>query len=212
MNKKRILIIDDHEMIIAGLKNLIKNYPKFDIIDGCVDTSNITETIKEVKPDIIIIDISMPHLDGMKLIPFIKRRYPKTKVLVYTMHKENWIIQKLVKRKIDSYINKTQSSEEIIRAIYELSDDKTYFPDEITKLMLKDEHELEEEKTAQPNLTRREKQILDLILNEENSKSIAEILNLSVNTVETHRKNLIAKFQVKNTAGLVKQAFVKGFV
>jgi DNA-binding NarL/FixJ family response regulator len=128
------------------------------------------------------------------------------------MHKENWIIQKLVKRKIDSYINKTQSSEEIIRAIYELSDDKTYFPDEITKLMLKDEHELEEEKTAQPNLTRREKQILDLILNEENSKSIAEILNLSVNTVETHRKNLIAKFQVKNTAGLVKQAFVKGFV
>ena len=211
-NTIRLFVADDHQMIIEGIKNTFSKYIQYQVVGETTNPNEVLRKLEKTQPDLLILDLSMPHLEGVDLVPDIRRNFPGLKILVYTMRQEAWVVQKVVNRKVDGFINKTQPAEKLIEAVRKLSSGEMCFPPHITSLLLPSSGQGPKNESMQPDLTRRERQVLDLVLQECNSQDIAQKLNLSKHTVIAHRKSLIAKFDVRNTVGLVKQAYEKGMV
>jgi len=217
MKPYRIILADDHRMFRAGLKTLIEREDRFAVIDEASDGADLLEKLKGSKCDLIVMDLSMPRMDGLKAMEQIVVRYSRIKLLVLTMQKDPAFFRDAMSLGASGYLLKDDAFEQLVRAMDVLLDGGQFFSPSVTRL-LKEEHE-EQPESSQPAvsmpaidvLTRREREVLRLIAAGLANKNIARQLDISVRTVEVHRSNLTKKLGVKSTAGLVRYTLENAF-
>lgn len=215
MKTIKIMIVDDHNLIINGIKSLLSHINNFEIIGEANDGQQAIDLALEIKPDVIIMDISMPVLSGIEATKAILDKLPETKVIALTQHENSEYVNQILNAGGSGYLLKNSKKEEFVNAINSVCEGRKYFSKNISDLLLND---LLKNKSTKPKidkeilLTRREKEIIQKIVNELNNNQIAEELNISLRTVETHRRNIMQKLSIKNVVSLIKYAVSNGIV
>lgn len=206
MKKHRIILVDDHQMLIDGLSAILSANEDIDIIKTYTDGTQLLEELTTLRPEIILTDISMPAMDGYELTKRIKKTDPSIQVIALSMSGHIGDINRMIDVGISGYVLKNVGNKELLEAIYKVSQGKMHFSDDVMIEMIKHKHAKPEKSEEQAKLTERELEILKLIVQELNNAEIADKLFISERTVETHRKNMIRKFNTKTIVGLIKYA------
>ena len=206
-----IIIADDHQMCIDGIKSLLEPQQDIAIVGEALNGTDLMAILRKVQADIVLMDINMPGMDGVEATRQIRKEHKEVKVLAVTMYNTREFVARLLGAGASGYILKNTGKEELLAAIHALKNGSTYFSEAVTKRIMES---LQGKRSSifdgVIELTVREKEVLKLIALEHTSQEIAKKLFLSVNTIETHRKNLLSKLNLKNTAGLVKYAVQHG--
>jgi two-component system response regulator NreC len=213
--KYRVVVVEDHAIIREGLRSLLSSSKEFDIVGEAEDGREAIRCIENLKPDLVLTDLSMPTMDGMDMIETIKKQAPKTKVIALTVHRGEEYVLATLKAGADGYVLKEATYPELMMAIRSVLKGKHYLSPEISGKLI--EGYIEGRKsvkiqTVWETLTKRERGILKLIGEGHKNKDIAEQLYISVNTVEKHRSNIMEKLNLHSTAALVAYAIEKGLV
>jgi len=208
-----IVVVDDHKMFLDGLLSIISNEPSFTVVLTANSGKNIIKylDINEGKDiDLVISDVNMPDVNGIVLNQHIKTNYPSIKTLMVSMLHDSKTIHALTKDNIDGYVPKNADKEELLVAMHTVLKGQKYFSESIKQAYM--EAMFSKETTNEIPLTKREKEVLELIAREFTTQEIADKLFLSKHTIEGYRKNLIAKLEVRNLAGLTKHAIKLGLL
>ena len=211
--KYNLIIADDHKMFIDGLLSILNDAPEFSVT---TTAKNGAQVIKYLEINgtgdlhLLITDLSMPEMDGIELNRMVKEKYPTLKTLVVSMHIDGGMIEKLIQNNVDGYVPKNAEKDELLTAMRTIVKGEKYFSQEIKRAYT--DAMFENKKEEEVHLTDREKQVLKLIADEYTTQEIADELFLSKHTIESYRKNLISKLQVKNLAGLTKHAIKIGLL
>ncbi|MFZ0852933.1 MAG: response regulator transcription factor [Hyphomicrobiaceae bacterium] len=200
----RILIADDHEVVRSGLRRILLSQPNWEVVAEAADGKDAISKATETKPDIAILDYSLPRINGMEATRQIRARLPKTEVLIFTMHDSEALIQELLKAGARGYLLKTDATRYLIAAIESLALHRPFFTAKVSEQLL-------DTFLAQPErevsaLTNRERGVVQLIAEGHTNKQIAHILSISLKTVETHRSAIMRKLSLSSSAGLVRYA------
>lgn len=212
MSKIKVLIADDHNVLLQGLTQLLDGQENIEISHTAENGLEVLSYLKNETVDVILMDINMPLLNGLDTCKKVNQKYPDVKVIALSTLDRGSFIQQMLKNGASGYLLKNTSRDELIEAIKTVHKGATYLNKETNDILLKSLMNNGSEKTFIPSLTRREKEVLELIVKEHTTAEISEQLHISQNTVETHRRHLIQKFNVRNSVGLVKEAMLKGFV
>lgn len=210
MNQQiNIAIADDHLLFREGLMTIIQFYPNLNVLYDVSNGIALLEQMAQQLPDVVLLDLKMPQMDGIEAAERIKSLYPEVKIIVLTMHHQEDFILHMLKIGVNAYVFKNTSSQEVKKAIEAVYEKDYYFDEHISQIMLKGlrkKHISKPKLEANAQITPREGEVLELICKEHTTAEIAEKLFVSTRTIETHRKNLLEKLGVKNTAGLVIKA------
>lgn len=213
MSKKvQILLVDDHPMIRHGIKALLNNADHLEVAGEASNGKEAVEEYSKGKYDLVIMDIKMPVMDGTEATKELKKINPEVKILGLSMYDEHRFITKMLQSGAKGYILKNTGREELLLAVDKLIAGENYFSSEVSNIMMSrfmsDKPDKSKDSFAYVNvtLTKRETEIIRMIANEMTNSEIAEELGISPRTVDTHRRNLLQKLDVKNTAGLVRYA------
>jgi DNA-binding NarL/FixJ family response regulator len=199
----KIVLVDDHQIVLDGLRSLFEADPEFDVIDAVSTPEQALKVLMEGQPDILLTDYSLPGMTGLELSVIVRETYPKIKRVILSMHDEGHLIRQVMKEGVDGYLLKNVQQSELKTALRQIMNGMPYVSPEITKQLLSGmAHESKFEL-----LTDREQEILKLIVKEFSNKGIADKLFISERTVETHRKNIFRKTNTTSLVGLVKFAF-----
>jgi two-component system response regulator NreC len=205
----RVFITDDHELYLEGLVLLLNKQPGIQVVGSALTGKDLLQKLPELQVDILLLDVHLPDTGEEELLKKIRTLHPELKILYLTIMRGTRYIHKLIRHDIHGYILKNTSIEELVKALNSVSEGKKYFSKEINIIDTEQDFRNTvtiEDKKVDEILSKREIEVLTLICKEYSNSEIAEKLFLSVSTVETHRKNLIAKLGVNNTVGLVKFA------
>ncbi len=205
-NKIRVLLVDDHPLVLDGIRSRLEDDPEIMIVGEAGNGEEALQIATERKPDIVLMDINMPVLNGIEAAEKFAELLPDIRLLMLTMHDSREYITKVLKAGAKGYILKDVSSSEMLIAIKAVYQGKTYYSSGVTDILVN-----ESSKKEVP-LTDREKTILQLLAEGNSNKHVARELDISVRTVETHRRNIKRKLEVKTSAGLVKYAIENGIV
>lgn len=202
----RILIADDHQLVIDGIQLMLSSEEDLQCAATAQDGQAALDALAREPIDVVLLDINMPGMNGVEACKKIHKAFPGTKILVLSMVEEVSMIKLLIKHGAQGYLLKNASKEEVVQAIRQVAAGEKYFSKEVSNIILSN---LAGESPRQrvspfPRLSRREKQVLELIVEEYTTGEIAEKLSISFGTVETHRRNLLIKLGARNTAGLVR--------
>jgi len=210
----RILLADDHQVLLDGIHQLITKEKDMEVLAQARHGEEVLAKLQREKIDVVLLDINMPGKDGIEVCQDIRNRYPATKVLVLSMHTDSEHITEMLKRGANGYVSKNAAFEEIVDAIRAVYHGETYFSHEISQTVMRSMTSSipPDEETITIRLSRREREVLNLIVEEFTTQEIADKLFISIKTVETHRKNLLTKLNARNTAGLVRIAIEKGLI
>ncbi len=210
----KIIIADDHTIFREGIVSILDDEEDIKVLAQATNGLELLEQLKSCKPDIILMDISMKEMNGIDASIEIAKLYPNIKILVLSMHNEIDYILKVLEAGASGYILKESGSKELLQAIRSILSGKTYHSQEVSTVLVQHLNKKRDQKLKKKGipLTRREKEVLQLIAEEYTNGEIAEQLFISIRTVDTHRRNLIEKLGVKNTAGLVKYAIKSGLI
>lgn len=201
MNKIKVLVVDDHPMVLEGMRSMLLQISFVEITGTAPNAYEAIEKIKENHPDIVITDINMPEVSGIELTVKIRKEFPAVRVVAMSTFKERSYISQMIQSGASGYLVKSASKEEIEEALLSVFEGKLYMSLDIN-LSAADKVEL----NALPVLSSREKEVLQLIADGFTNPQIATKLFISLHTVDSHRKNLLTKFAVNNTASLIKLA------
>ena len=207
MKKINILIVDDHPMVLEGMKALLSNFDYMSVVGTATNAFEAMDKLKNQQVDVVIADINLPEVSGIDLTARIKKEYPSIKVLAMSTFKERSYISQMIKNGASGYLVKSASKEEIEAAIQSANEGKLYLSLDINSIDLNTEIAPDA-----PVVSRREKEVLQLIVDGLTNPQIAEKLFISLHTVDSHRKNLLAKFNVNNTASLIRVAIKNNLV
>jgi len=208
-----VLIVDDHKILRDGLKALLKSDKDIAVVGECDNGVQALEFLKSNKAQIILMDINLPVKNGIETTEEISKLYKESRVIALSMHNEERYISKMLRAGAWSYVLKDSGGEEIHEAIRKVAAGENYFTKEITATVMS--HYLKPENNAQKTtlkLTKREIEVLKLIVAELTNSEISEKLFISPRTVDTHRQNILQKLNVKNTAGIVRFAIQNGLI
>ncbi|MEP3969578.1 MAG: response regulator transcription factor [Nonlabens sp.] len=211
--KHNLIIADDHKMFLDGLLSILKTESNYSILYTAKHGGHVQKYMtinKQEKIDLVITDVTMPEVDGIALNKWIKKTSSTVKTLVVSMHNTPDIIDELIESNVDGYLQKNAQKEEFLKAIETILSGEKYFSKEIKDIYLK--NKFEKNKDQEIKLTKREVEVISLIAEEFTTQEIADKLFLSKHTIESYRKNLITKLNVRNLAGLTKYAIKKGYV
>jgi len=211
MNRYRIVLADDHSLFRQGLKAVLEGTEEFKVVGEAGDGLELVGLLNQVNPHLVILDISMPNLRGIETIPEIKKIHPEVKILVVTMHNDKEYLYQAISQGADGYFLKKDAGTELFSAIEKIRKGKVYVSPSLSG-DLTDYWEGIREGVKKSILTNREREVLSLIAGGKSNKEIADMLYISVHTVERHRANLMEKLNFKKTADLVKYAIEKGYV
>ena len=200
-----IFIVDDHYMVIEGIRSLLQNENGIEWTGHATNAASCLAFLKKHLPDVILMDINLPDKNGIDLCKEVKEKYPSVFIIGLSTFNQQSFIQKMMDYGASGYVLKNATQEELITAIETVIKGKTYLSEEAT-------HTLRKENAPNIVLTRREKEVLELIADGMTNAEIAQQLFISVTTVDTHRKNLLAKLEAKNTAALIKIAVSGGYL
>jgi len=214
MNEIRIVIVDDHDIIIDGLKSMLNGHPGYSVVDTAKNGQEAVELCEKIEPDVIIMDISMPVLNGIEATKKIISIIPSVKILALTQHDSNEYILQMFKAGAKGYLLKNSKKTELIEAIDNLVAGSTYFSKKISDVMVESfiHHDERKDEINEVVLTNREKEIIKLIASDKNNNQIADELHISLRTVETHRRNIMQKLEVNSVVALVRYAIKNGLV
>lgn len=214
MLKYKVLIVDDHTMFRSGLRKIIQEHPNFEVIGEASDGLSLLELLKRVKPELIVMDISMPNLGGIEATGEIKKYFPEIKILILSMMKDGDFLYQAIAAGAEGYLLKEDAEFELIRAMQRIMGGENYISpllsQELTGLVFK-KFRNGSANPAGDILTLQEKKILKLIAEGKSSKDVSELLYLSIRTVYRHRADIMKKLGFKNTAELVKFAIGEGY-
>jgi len=209
----RLLLADDHQVLLDGLQLLLKNEADMQVVAVAKNGKQALDVLKKSEVDVALLDINLPVLNGIETCRRIKKDFPRVAVLALTSYDKGAFIQQMLKAGAAGYVLKNAAADEIVQAIRTVHAGETYLSPSVSTTLL---NTLRNQADAQedfiPQLTRREQQVLQLIAAEQTTKEIAEQLHLSQNTIETHRRNLLSKLNVRNVAGLIKVALQRGLI
>ncbi|MEQ9366449.1 MAG: response regulator transcription factor [Leptospirales bacterium] len=209
----KIVLADDHMVLRLGLRNLLGREDSILVVGEAANGDELLDLLKHKPCELVILDLSMPGMNGIQVLEKLRVAYPALRVLIFTMHKEHEFFRHAVRKGVDGYVLKDDNLELILQAIQEIRAGRKYYSSELTAYALSvEEAALPEKEIALEVLTRREREILTLIATGATSKEIAEDLAISHRTVQTHRSNLLEKLGLKNTAALVKFAVSMGLI
>lgn len=210
----QIMIVDDHQIVIDGLKLMLHGQPE---MRCTVEANDGFEALKKLKVhpvDIAILDVNMPKMNGIELCKLLKESHPQIKVVALSMFRETSLVKTMLKHGAQGYLLKNAGKDEVIQAIYQVQAGKKYFSEEIKDDIMNsfNKDRQKANNSPFPQISRREKQVLQLIVDEYTTSEIAGKLFISFGTVETHRRNLLIKLGARNTAGLVRVALEYGLL
>jgi DNA-binding NarL/FixJ family response regulator len=198
----RVLLVDDHPMVVAGLRALLAPMPALAVVATAGTAAEAYAAVAAYRPDVVLLDLNLPDESGLDVCRRLVSEYPSLKILALTTLNEKSYVTRMMAQGAAGYVLKNASPEELAEAIARVQAGKKYFSEEVQELLLQPEPA----RAAVPPLTRREKEVLGFIAQGHTSQEIADRLFLSALTVETHRRNLLAKFEVNNTAALIRLA------
>ena len=211
--KIRLVIIDDHQIVINGIKGVVNTTDDIELVGTGLNAEELLKFLESHNTDLILMDINLPGMDGIKLCKHVKNQYPEIKIIGLTTFSQASFIAEMLRNGADGYLFKNTSEEELLKALRTVHAGSQYLSNEVNqKLVQRAMSKSQSEKGFIPKLTRRENEVLQLIIEENTNQEIAEKLFLSTSTIETHRMNLCAKLDARNTAGLVKNAIKFGLV
>lgn len=208
MPTTKILIVEDHTLLSKLIVNYISANSEIEVVGTANNGERALEYLLSSFVDIVLLDLNLPKVDGLELLEMISKRFPKVKILVLSSCSDSAIIRMALNSGAQGYLTKTAELSEVIIAIKAINNRRSYISNEALQALSNANYGLDDQEMnisqKMATLTKREKEILDLISKEMTSQEIAEQLHISVRTVETHRKNITNKLDVKNTVGLTK--------
>jgi len=215
MDKIRILLADDHQIVRKGIYSLLKNHDDLEIVGETKDGRETVKMARELKPDIVLMDIAMPILNGLEATRQIKKTDPKIKVLILTIHKNEEYVLNALQVGASGYLEKDTGVGELLNAIHSVYQDNSFLSPGISKTVI-DAYLLRaskvKESTVFETLTNREREVLQLIAEGFTNREVAKQLFIAVKTVEAHRAHIMDKLDIHDIAKLVKYAIRKGMV
>lgn len=205
----RLAIADDQELFRKGLIALLSDYPKISVRVEASNGQELLDKIERRPVDVVLLDIRMPHMDGIETTQQLKKKSPATKILILTSHNEEELIKHLIVHGAHGFLLKDNSTETVVEAISGVTENGYYFNDKVSKEMVSD---LLYNFSIRPvynqvSLSTREVEIIRLISHEHTNKEISEKLSISVRTVETHREHILHKTNTKNSVGIIMYAY-----
>jgi two-component system response regulator NreC len=214
MNKIRVLLADDHTILRDGIRALLDDQADIEVIGEAEDGLSTVKMVAKLKPDVVIMDIAMPILNGLEATRQIQRDYPQVKVLILTMHENEEYIRQVLAAGALGYVLKDAAAHDLLGAIRAVHRGEAVLSPAITRLVIEDYLRWGDIRPADISngLTPREREILQLIAEGYTNKEIAEILNLSVKTIQSHRSNLMNKLDLHDRGELIKYAIQKKII
>lgn len=215
MNKGTLYLVDDHQLVIDGIISLVESSGEWQVI-GCANSGEeALQKIPILRPDIILMDLEMPHMNGLQCTEKLLALNPNYKIVILTFHHEKALVQKMVKMGVAGYMVKNAPRQEFLTGLQMVKQGAKFYSSHLTESML-EVTPLTVKKESSVKLlallSQREREVLRLIAEGISSKEIAEKLHLSPGTVETHRKNLLRKLNARNSAELIRMAITEGLL
>lgn len=216
-NKKiQVMIVDDHKMFVEGVQAIFSGSKDIEIVKAIYDGKDVMEALDKNKNiQLILLDINLPNINGLELTKLIKKKYPDVRILVLSMYNNAEYIKEVLKEGASGYILKNTDHEELASAIHSISQGQQYYSQPVTQTMMNSfakKNSGSNMDIMQVKISKREKEILGLIIKEHTAQEIANMLFISLHTVETHRSNLMSKLGVRNSAGLVRVALENNLI
>ncbi len=215
MNKIRVFLADDHLLLREGIRSLLGKVPDIEVIGEAGDGKEAVEKVAQLSPDVVLMDITMPELGGLEATQRIKQDNPQVKVLILTIHETSQYLAGMLNVGASGYVVKTTASSELTSAIRAVHHGDIYLYPSIARMLVEDylqKVKVGEQKTSYEGLTPREREILKYIAEDRKNKEIADLLGISVRTVQAHRTNLMDKLGARDRTELVKYAIRKGII
>ncbi len=216
MSKIRVLLADDHTIVRQGLRSLLDSHKDIEVVGEAKDGRHAIEKAEQLIPDIVVLDITMPNLNGIEATRQIKKLNPEIKVIVLTVHDNEEYVHQVLKAGASGYLLKESAVSDLVSAMHAVKKGDIFLSPTISKVVVKDyiKHTERESRTFDNLgvLTGREREVLQLIAEGHTNREIARLLKLSVKTVDVHRAHLKEKLQIHDTAGLIKYAIRKGLI
>lgn len=208
--KKRVILADDHAILRQGIRSLVESESPYAVVAEVSDGEELMVKLAATPCDLVILDISMPKLNGLFALEKIKADYPKIKVLILSMHKDRDHIKQAMFKGADGYLLKDAAFEKLISSLNEIFSGHKAFGSEAMTVILDEYAHVHRSQTTLDSLTRREREILRELVKGRTNREIADELDISARTVEGHRANLMTKLGVKNMAELMRAAMALG--
>ena len=215
MRKLRILLADDHKLLRSGLRLLLERQPDMTVVAEADDGREAVRNAATSKPDVVVLDIGMPNLNGIEACVQITQENSATAVVMLSMHSDESYVLRALKAGARAYLLKDSAESDLVRAIHAVAEGKSYFSPAVSKVLLEDYVRKLQRAGVEDSfelLTSREREILQLVAEGRSNKEVAHLLNLSVYTVETHRSNLMQKLNLRGVPELILYAVRKGII
>ena len=207
-----VLLADDHKIFADSLSLLLSNLEGVEVIGHVTDGKQVLTFLEKFPVDLVLSDLHMPYMNGVEMILHLRKRFPKVKVLMLTMAEDGLHIREALQAGVAGYILKSAGKEELEKALFTVANGERYLSNAVLQELYRQPTSADEAADLLTSLTSREIDVLKLIAQEYSSNQVADKLFISLNTVETHRKNLFKKLNVKNSLGLIKFALKHGLV
>jgi DNA-binding NarL/FixJ family response regulator len=210
-NRIRLLVVDDHPVVRKGISLCLARHESFDIIGEAGDGREALRLARELQPDLVLMDVNMPEMNGLAVTEVLQRELPKIKVLILSAHGHLDGVMRIIQSGARGYVLKESPPEELVRAIETVQAGQTYFSPEVARVAL-NQYVRGGEASSATQLTKREREVLTQIAEGLSNKEIAVQLGVGVRTVETHRERIMNKLDIHHVAGLTKFAIARGWV
>ncbi len=215
MNPVRILLADDHTVMRNGLRLLLERQPNLQVVGEAADGRQAVALCETVNPDVVVMDIAMPNLNGIEAARQIVNRNPRTAIAILSMHSDESYVIRALKAGARAYLLKDSAEADLLAAVRALTDGKSFFSPAISKILVEDYMRQLESRGAEDTyelLTNREREVLQLLAEGRTNKEVANMLNLSLYTVETHRAHILQKLNLHSVPELILYAVRKGII
>ncbi len=206
----RLLVADDHQILLDGFELIFRNSEEIEVVATATNGKMVLDVLKKQAVDVILMDIGMPEMTGLEACKEVRKKYPKVKVIALSTYKNPSYIKRMTQNGAVGYLLKSSPADEIKIAIKKVAAGERYYSKELQDVLL--DALFSKPNAPLPSVTKREKEVLLLLSKGMNYREISDKLFISINTVNSHRKNLISKFGVKNSTELVKEAMEQGVI